>query len=339
MKYTELREQKRIKLSDSVPLASPFTIYVEPTNICNFKCHYCPESFDYFEEKSGGFFKMDLNSFSIVTDQIKTMGKLKVLNFYMMGEPFANPSLVEFIHIAVKKEVADRICVTSNGTLISEKVAEKILNSDLDYLRISIYGAYEETHKSRTQSNFKLSKTKQNIEYLKKRRDELGKTKPHIYIKMIETSNPDENKYFLDTFAVMGDEIVLKPVMNWNDPEGENLSLGNLNQLVETPNFQYKKKVWSLPFYIWGCGGDFKNYVLPFKNELSIEGIIDSNPALHGQSFEKLKIAPFNKEKHANTKILVSSLRYGDEIKLQMLSLGVKEDNIVLINEVLAWEL
>jgi len=48
--YSLLRAQPRVSLRDTVPLRAPFALYVEPTNICNFKCVYCPESFSDFEK-------------------------------------------------------------------------------------------------------------------------------------------------------------------------------------------------------------------------------------------------------------------------------------------------
>jgi len=33
--------EKRVELSEVVPLDIPISIKVEPTNICNFKCTYC----------------------------------------------------------------------------------------------------------------------------------------------------------------------------------------------------------------------------------------------------------------------------------------------------------
>jgi len=31
----------RIKLSEKIPLKTPFTLNIFPTNACNFRCSYC----------------------------------------------------------------------------------------------------------------------------------------------------------------------------------------------------------------------------------------------------------------------------------------------------------
>jgi MoaA/NifB/PqqE/SkfB family radical SAM enzyme len=115
--YASLRSGKRISLADTSPIATPLTMYLETTNICNFKCVYCPESFADFEEKSGGRHRLSLNDFSLVAEQIRALGVPKVLNSYMMGEPFANPKTIDFIRIATATRLAERICVTTNGSL------------------------------------------------------------------------------------------------------------------------------------------------------------------------------------------------------------------------------
>lgn len=50
--YSALRKAPRIDLVSSIPLAGPLAVYVEPTNLCNFKCVFCPESFANFKEQS-----------------------------------------------------------------------------------------------------------------------------------------------------------------------------------------------------------------------------------------------------------------------------------------------
>jgi len=127
--YGKLREAPRTLLRDAVPLLAPFTIYVEPTNICNFKCVYCPESFEDFEQRSGGLTRMDLQGFECVSDQIKAMGGIKTLNFYMMGEPLVNRDLPQFVSIARQKQIADRIILTSNGSLLGEDAARRLIEA------------------------------------------------------------------------------------------------------------------------------------------------------------------------------------------------------------------
>ena len=47
-------DTNRKRLADIIPLAHPFTIYIEQTKYCNFKCYYCMHS---SHDKRGGVFE------------------------------------------------------------------------------------------------------------------------------------------------------------------------------------------------------------------------------------------------------------------------------------------
>ncbi|HVI51603.1 MAG TPA: radical SAM/SPASM domain-containing protein [Candidatus Sulfotelmatobacter sp.] len=250
VRYSALRDgAKRINLADASPLPCPMTIYIETTNICNFKCKYCPESFDNYEQISGGYSRMSLEEFERVCDQIAEIGQLKTLNFYMMGEPFVNKQLPEFIKVARRKNISEKIIVTSNGSLIDENLAEQILETDLDYLRFSIYGIDQDIFSRTTNSKIKLDRIVGRIEHLKSLRDQRGLKKPFLYAKMIDTQDPAQNNKFLEMFNRICDEAVIEPVMNWNDPDEGNLSGHDTESLLTTSYFANKKEACPFPFY------------------------------------------------------------------------------------------
>jgi radical SAM protein with 4Fe4S-binding SPASM domain len=246
--YSRLRTLPRVSLKDAVPLPGPLTMFVEPTNICNFKCVYCPESFSDFEERSGGLHRMDLATFKRIADQIAEIGPIKTLNFYMMGEPLVNKSLPRFIRIAKEKNATERVCVTTNATLLKENIAREIIEADLDYLRVSIYGGNADAHRRKTQSKISLDRIVQNVAFFRKMRDDLdGRTV--IYVKMIDSGSADENAQFMTLFSEIGDEVTLEPVMNWNDPEEGDLSQMDRKARLSLDYYKLKKQVCPFPFY------------------------------------------------------------------------------------------
>ncbi len=246
--YSALRAAPRTSLRDAVPLRAPFTIYVEATNICNFKCVYCPESFDDFEERSGGLTRLDLAAFEKISSQIAQMGGVKTLNLYMMGEPLVNLNLPDFIKIAQEKAIADRIILTTNGSLLNDNTARKLITAGLDYLRVSIYGGNASAYARKTQSKVPLERVRSNIARFYELRKELGGA-TFIYVKMIDSGDPAENREFRDLFAGIADEVVVEPAMNWNDPEEGNLAQMDRETLLENEHFRNKKTVCPLPFY------------------------------------------------------------------------------------------
>ncbi len=247
--YSSLRGLARLDLAKAIPLSGPLTIYVEPTNICNFKCVYCPESFHNYKETAGGHFQLSLEDFNHVASQIKALGTVKTLNFYMMGEPFVNKRLTQFISIAKSESIAERVIVTSNGTLVKPHLYQAICDSRLDYLRVSIYGGNEIAHASNTQSALRLSTIKDNIVGLKRFRDSRNQRHPFIYVKMIESPNDSENREFSELFHDAADELFIEPVMNWNDPDEGNLSGQSKDAPRSQKYFAATKAVCPFPFY------------------------------------------------------------------------------------------
>jgi len=256
--YSSLRSQSRIDLASAIPLSGPLTIYVEPTNICNFRCVYCPESLSNYKETVGGHFQLSLGDFRIIAQQIKELGTVKTLNFYMMGEPFVNKHLPQFISMAKADKIAERVIVTSNGTLVRPSIYSHICESRLDYLRVSIYGSNEGSHKANTQSLFRLAQIRDNILGLKQFRDKLGHKQPFIYIKMIESAHESENIDFKQMFAAVGDEVFIEPVMNWNDPEGAVFSGEAKDAPLSKQYFAAEKHVCPFPFYTLVIHSDLK---------------------------------------------------------------------------------
>lgn len=249
--YSKLRQDpaKRLNLADASPMPHPLTIFVEPTNVCNFKCNYCPESFADYGERAGGLFRLGVPDFGRICDQILELGRLKTLNLYMMGEPFVNKNLPDLIAMAKRKDVADRVDVTSNGTLIDAAMAERVVASKLDYLRISIYGATQERMTSVTASKVPLDRVVANVRRVRELRDQGGAKTPFVYVKMIDAGDPVENRRFLDLFDGVCDEAAIEPVMNWNDPEGGNLSGLGRDELLQGQYFSRRKEVCPFPFY------------------------------------------------------------------------------------------
>lgn len=237
--YSQLRQAPRLSLRDAAPLASPLTLFVEPTNVCNFKCIYCPESFEDFEERSGGFHQMDVATFDRLAGQVVELGRIKSLNFYLMGEPFVNRALPDFIRIARQRNITDRTTVTTNATLLKEEVSRRVIDAGLDYLRVSIYGGDEESYARRTQGKIALHRVVENVRQFRRLRDDMdGLTR--IYVKMIDSGNNEENARFLELFKDIGDEVVIEPVVNWNDPQDRNLAQMDREAMLANENFSRK---------------------------------------------------------------------------------------------------
>ena len=255
--YSSLRNKERLPLERLLPLSFPLSIYIEVTNRCNFRCKFCPESFDDFAEKTGGIVNLDLRLYQRIIREIVDHGVTKVLRFYMMGEPLLNQNLTEMIGEA-KREGIERTELTTNGTLLSPSLGQKLIDCGLDYIRISIYAVDQDRHERITGSRFRVAKIIDNIKRLKRLRDSSSTHHPHIYVKMIDSLDERENRLFIETYQEIGDEVVVEKPMNWNGYENRNLienaySASGIENSVELLNqvelYEYKKEVCPFPFY------------------------------------------------------------------------------------------
>ena len=238
----------RRDLVESFPLPGPLLIWWETTNVCNFKCHFCPESLPNFMDISGGRGMLTVDQFVPIAQQIKAFGTVQKLEFYLMGEPFANPNLMQFVSHCHKNAVAPRLYITSNGSLIrGEKRYADICASGLNHLKVSIYGATQDAHERRTGSKTSLAQIRENILGLKRYRDERGLKLPVIYVKTI-TQTEEENAQFLEMFTEVADEISIQQWTNWNDQEKDYAPISK-DAMLASQRYRFKKEVCPFPFY------------------------------------------------------------------------------------------
>jgi radical SAM protein with 4Fe4S-binding SPASM domain len=214
-KYSALKE-KRVSLRDAIPMAKPFTILFEPTSVCNFKCTCCFQSEpDFHSYLARG--KMKFDDFRKIADDLANWKgeKIRVIRIIGFGEPLLNPLTPAMVKYCKSLDIAERVEITTNASLLTSEVSRKLIDSGLDYIRCSIYSVDQKQHKKLTQTRISVNKIRDNIAALRKLRDSLGVSKPFIYVKMLESNQPPENKLFLKEYAVIADEAALEKRHQW----------------------------------------------------------------------------------------------------------------------------
>ena len=141
--------------------------------------------------------------------------------------------------------MADRIIVTTNATPIDAAMARRTIESGLDDVRVSIYGTSDDRLKQVTGSKIPLQRIVENLTRLKSLRDERGSASPHIYVKMIDANDWEDNRRFLDLFGPISDQAAIEPAMNWNMSEDEADRSGLRGDLDA---FRHRKTVCPFPF-------------------------------------------------------------------------------------------
>lgn len=118
------------------PLVKPSTITITLTNRCNLYCMMC----DHWKNKSKE--ELSLEKIKNIIDQISKWG-IKEIDL-SGGEPFVRKDIFDIIKYATEKNIA--INITTNATLLDKRKIEKLINSSVTRIQISLDGAKPETH-------------------------------------------------------------------------------------------------------------------------------------------------------------------------------------------------
>ena len=102
--------------------------YLEITNVCNLACSFCPGT---AREKRF----MDTETFALLAGKLRPYTDF--LYLHVMGEPLLHPDLPEILHIC--SEFGYRVCLTTNGTLLAERVPLLLENASIHKVSVSLH--------------------------------------------------------------------------------------------------------------------------------------------------------------------------------------------------------
>lgn len=102
--------------------------YVEITNVCNLACAFCPGT---AREKRF----MTPETFALLAGKLRP--HTDFLYLHVMGEPLLHPQLAEILHIC--EELGFRVCLTTNGTLLPEKLPLLLESSAIHKVSVSLH--------------------------------------------------------------------------------------------------------------------------------------------------------------------------------------------------------
>ena len=117
------------------------SLIIEPTNTCNLRCTFCFVTEGMTRED--GF--MDFELFKKVIDESPGLEHLCMHNW---GEPLLHKDIFRMINYAKAAGIA-WVVMNTNGTLLTDKIIQRIVDSGLDIIRFSIDGSAETFKKIR----------------------------------------------------------------------------------------------------------------------------------------------------------------------------------------------
>ena len=209
----------------------PSTIVFHPTARCNLRCKMCVvSSYSFLKE-------LKLGQIKRIIDQIAFFKP----HFYIAGgEPLLRDDLEEIILYAKKKGLITTF--TTNGTLLTSKRAEKIIQSRVDGISVSIDGPEEINDQIRGRGNFK--KAVRTIEVFLKTREKCRQILPRLKIATVISGLSYQ---YLDQMVNMADELKVEEIVFFHmDYKGEKIARSHRNCLLAN----FKQQVGCLGYIV-----------------------------------------------------------------------------------------
>ena len=192
--------------SDGYAYEPPYSVQIGISNVCCDRCLFCsyqsagipPDEADmesHFDDELFGKYPslphydmhpetlhelkktkfMTIDNFSALAQELSSLG-VKEIAFIGIGESLAHPQFIDFIRIA--KKLNFHCSLYTNGALLDKQKIDLLIQSQLDYINISIDSSTDYAHKTIHNSQVSLSSIITNLEYLKLQKLKLKKLNP-----------------------------------------------------------------------------------------------------------------------------------------------------------------
>jgi len=231
----------------------PVRLWIEPTSICNLRCVMCPNK-DLEKAQKG---LMDLALFKKIIDEAAVFAF--DVNLHHRGESLLHPDFITMVEYAHAAGLVTRF--HTNGTLLDEDKARRLIVAGLDQFAFSFDGFDAETYE-RIRVNADFEKTVGHIRRFLEIKKEFGSRRPVTVIELIDQPGLRESEArsraaFEERFAGLPlDKIFVKKPHNW---------AGETGAVAERKSYSLCTFLWQALVVCWDgevlpCTQDFFGY-------------------------------------------------------------------------------
>lgn len=200
------------------------------------------------ELQEKGFKKetMSFETYKKAIDDIKQYdNKLKALIFAGHGEPLLHKDICKMVKYAKDNDVAERIEIVTNASLIDKKMSDRLIEAGVDRLKISIQGTNAEKYKDVSQYDLNYDEFLSNLKYFYD-----NKKHTQVYIKIIDIALEDkaDEEKFKAMFTPVADDVNIEyaiPFIKELDDSVYNKEFDKCKQ-----GDLKKSQICSMPFYM-----------------------------------------------------------------------------------------
>lgn len=155
------------------PLSEVFHLQIEPTTYCNLACRSCPR--DKVVKAPG---HMALGDF----EYLLYCAKPRKITLSGLGESLLNPDLCEMISLAQTMGITVNTCTNLN--YLRRDMAERLVSSGLDLLKVSIDSASPATYRL-VRGKAHLEQVLQNLTAINEAKLRANSQKPHVRLQFL----------------------------------------------------------------------------------------------------------------------------------------------------------
>lgn len=258
MEHERTKKQKNDKrqvLAEVLPLEQPYAINFNISNVCNFRCFYCFQSENAKQVSKINKKLMDFSVFKRCIDNMENI-HLKNINLCGYGEPLLHRDFCQMVKYIKGKQITDCVETITNGSLLSKEYCDRLIESGLDRIRISLQGISSADYKNTSDVNLDFDSFYENIQYLCEQKRDL-----FVYIKIMDVMVKEREKIerFQSLFENLADQIFIESLMPLSDLDyskaDSDFSKTLYGEKIKT------KSVCTQPFY--SCTVDWDGTVIP----------------------------------------------------------------------------
>lgn len=205
-------DKNRQVLGKIYPLDTPFTVIVDASEVCQFKCNYCFRSDP--DKRNWGYTVennlMNWETFCKVIEQIQEFPQdVKQISLSNQGEPLCNRKLPDMVRYIKQNHVGGRVSIHTNAALLDEKYAVDLAESKIDRIIVSLQGLSAEKYKQTCEADIDFDAFYRNLKILYD-----AKTDTQICIKVADTALEEgEEELFYELFEPIADRVFVEQII------------------------------------------------------------------------------------------------------------------------------
>lgn len=229
----------RQELGKIYPLSTPFTVILDASEACNFRCSYCFRATERTEAWGDYAIKrnhMGWDIFRLAVEQIKEFPEeIKRISLSNHGEPLCNRNLPRMARYIKEQGIAGKTSIHTNASLLDEEYAFELAQCGLDKIVVSLQGLDAENYRRVCGVGIDYDRFYQNLKHL------YDNKAPNtvINVKIIDVAAEGREEEFYQRFSPVADTVfVEKMVPIWKNTGTDTHPAKTINKFGEEFAYQ-----------------------------------------------------------------------------------------------------